>query len=260
MSLRWLAIVVLVAFQTMALPTSHAGLFDDDEARKAILDLRAKHEALSKEINDRLSAITARLDRLEQTARGQLELSNQIEQLRNEMARLRGQLEVQSNELAVLQKANRDQASQVAERLRKFDPVPVTIDGKTFKVEPAEKQAYDNALASFQNGDFKTAQAALAQFALQYPQSPYRPNAEYWSAASVFAQRDWKSAVAALAAFIARFGDSPRVPDALLATANAQIELRERGPARKNLEQLIEKYPSSAAASQARDRLSSLPK
>ncbi len=245
---------------TVLLGSPKAGLFDDDEARKAILDLRAKHEALSKDINERLSTVLSRLDRLEQTARGQLELSNQIEQLRNELSRLRGQLEVQSNELANLQRANRDQAAQVAERLRKFDPVNVTVDGKVFKIEPGEKQAYDNALASFQSGDFKTAQSALAQFAVQNPQSPLRPNAEYWAAASIFAQKDWKNAVIALQTFTKSFTDSARVPDALLNIGNAQIELRDRTAARKVLEQVIEKYPDSNAAAAARDRLSNLPK
>ncbi len=253
------ALVLVMVFAGSTLP-AHAGLFDDDEARKAILDLRAKHEALAKDLNERLSAIASRLDRLEQTSRGQLELSNQIEQLRNEMARLRGQLEVQANELANLQRANRDQATQVAERLRKFDPIAVTIDGKSFKVEPSEKQAYDNALASFQSGDFKTAQSALNQFAIQNPQSPYRASAEYWSVASIFAQRDWKNAVSGFQSFIARFADSPRVPDALLNMGNAHIELRERAAARKVFEQLIEKFPDSSAAAQAKERLTSLPK
>jgi tol-pal system protein YbgF len=242
------------------LGTANAGIFDDDEARKAILDLRAKHEALTRDINERLGTVLTRLDRLEQTARGQLELSNQIEQLRNELSRLRGQLEVQSNELANLQRANRDQATQVAERLRKFDPINVTIDGKVFKIEPGEKQAYDNALASFQSGDFKTAQAALAQFAMQNPQSPLRANAEYWAAASLFAQRDWKNAVVAFQSFTKNYADSVRVPDALLNIGNAQIELRDRVAARKALELVIEKYPDSTAATAARDRLSNLPK
>jgi tol-pal system protein YbgF len=239
---------------------AQAGIFDDDEARKAILDLRAKHEALSRDLNERLSTIVSRLDRLEQTARGQLELSNQIEQLRNEMARLRGQLEVQANELANLQRANSDQASQVAERLRKFEPITVTIDGKSYKVEPSEKQAYENALAGFQSGEFKSAQAALMQFAIANPQSPYRANAEYWAAASVFAQREWKTAIGAFQTFINRNTDSPRVPDALLNIGNAQLELRERVAAKKSFENLIEKFPSSSATTQARDRLANLPK
>ncbi len=55
---------------TIALLTSlpliaHAGVFDDDEARKAILDLRAKVENLSKDLNARIDTKTDKSAALE---------------------------------------------------------------------------------------------------------------------------------------------------------------------------------------------------
>lgn len=255
------ALALLSAFLVTALPTStaQAGLFDDDEARKAILELRARFETHQRDMGERLNAMSGRIDRLEQTARGQIELSNQIEQLRNEMARLRGQMEVQANELAELQKRSRDQIAQLNERFRRFDPVPITVDGKSFQIDPAEKRSFDAAMTMFQAGDFKNAQAALTTFVAQNPQSPYRINAEYWSASAQFAQREWRAAATSLASFITKYQDSPRIPEALLSLAGAQIELKEIAPARTNLEQLIQRYPDSSAAREARERLAGLP-
>jgi tol-pal system protein YbgF len=257
---RFFGAGLLVATCQLAfLAPASAGLFDDDEARKAILDLRAKVEAFQRDVNERLNIVNGRLDRLDQSARGQITLANEIEQLRSEMAKLRGQLEVQANELSELQRKNRDQVAQLNERLRRFDPVAVTIDGKAAQVDPAEKRNYDNAIGLFQAGDFKTAQTALSSFAVQYPQSAYRANAEYWSATSLFALRDWRAAAAALQSFVTRFPDSPKMAEALLSLGSSHLELKDNASARKTFEQLIERFADAPAAQQAKERLASLP-
>src|SRR4051812_27517949 len=67
-----------------------AALFEDDEARRAILELRQRVEA------QRLAAERTAEDQRQDSAqvrRGMLELQNQIEQLRSEIARLNGQNE-----------------------------------------------------------------------------------------------------------------------------------------------------------------------
>ena len=83
----------------IALP-AHAQIFGgDDEARKAILQLRGDVKTLQQREAD----LTARLDRMENAQRNQLELVNQLESLRQENARLRGQDETLTNDLATLQ-------------------------------------------------------------------------------------------------------------------------------------------------------------
>jgi tol-pal system protein YbgF len=248
---------LMLGLMTLSLPV-RAGLFDDDEARKAILDIRARIETVQRETNERLSQINARLERLEQSSRGQLELANQIEQLRLEIRSLRGQLEVQTNELAELQRKQRDQLALVSDKIKQFDPVAMTVDGKSIMVEPAEKRAYDAAIATFQSGDFKGAQTSFSQFNGLYPQSKLKVNAEYWAASSIFAQKDWKTAIAQLTAFVSRNPDSPRVPDALLSIGNAQLENKERPAARKTFDLLIERHPDTPASQQARERITTL--
>ena len=86
MLVRTLVAVALAL--SIALP-AHAQLFGgDDEARKAILQIREQIKVLQQ----RETEMTARLDRMESAQRNQLELVNQIESLRQESARLRGQL------------------------------------------------------------------------------------------------------------------------------------------------------------------------
>ena len=118
------------ALIALAPVAGHAALFEDDEARRALIELRGRFDLYSRDTNRRLDdlaarldALTARADRLEQLASGQLDLTNQIAQLQQELARLRGQLEVQTNELAQTQRSQRDLFADLDTRVRKFEPV-----------------------------------------------------------------------------------------------------------------------------------------
>ena len=241
---------------------AHGALFEDDEARKAILDLRAKsneqarqNEALTRQLNELSAKIEQRVD---PAMRGLLELQTQIELLRQEVAKLRGQLEVQTNELANTQRQERDMFANLDARLKKFEPSAVQIDGKTVSVDPSEKRNYEAALAQFRAGDFRAAQASFQQLMLQSPDSAYAPNTMFWLGSSQFALKDYKSAIATHQAFLAKYPEHPRAPDAMLNLAYAQIESGDKKTARKTLEGVTEKYADSPAAQAAKDRLASL--
>ena len=248
----------------------------DDEARRAILDLRGRFELQQREAreqtqrlaeaNRRIDDILARLERveqagrgqLEQTGRGQLELQNQLQALREELARVRGQLEVQTNELAQTQRRQRDLADALDARLRSVEPVQVSVDGKPVVVDRAEQRSFDAALAQLRANDFRNAVAAFQAFLLQYPQSAYAPGALYWIGTSQFQLKDWKAAIAGLGDFVARHPEHPRVPEAMLNLGFAQIEAGDRRTARRTLETLVARHPESGAAGLARERLATL--
>ncbi len=256
--------------------TAYAGLFDDDEARKAILDLRGRVEAVNKTISARLDALSQRfdelnqrLDRLEATQRGQLELQGQIETLKRELAEMRGKVEVQTNELARTQVLQRDIAntlesrvSAIDNRVKKVEPtiVTVSIDERSFNVDQEEKRRFDAALALLRNSDFRAASVAFAQFQAQYPESPYTANALYWNATSLFGLKDYRAALSANERFLARFADHPRAGEAALNIAFSHIELNDRVNGRKSLETVIDKYPNTDSARLAKERLVTLRK
>jgi tol-pal system protein YbgF len=229
--------------------TAHAGIFDDDEARKAILDLR-------KESRDRSDQVEKKLgDRIDAQQRSLLELSNQIQLLREEIAKLRGALEVQSNELANQQRRNKDLYGDLDARLKVLEPRKVSVDGREASVERTEEIAYNAALDLFKNGDMKGAQAAFGSFLQRYPSSGFAPLATYWMGASQYGSKDFKGAQSTLNGFVQRFPDSPRVPDAWLTIANAQLDGGDKRSANKTLGKIISDFPGTSAAQQARERL-----
>jgi tol-pal system protein YbgF len=241
-------------------PAAHAQLFTDDEARRAILDVRSRVEQLQRDVLKRIDELSARVDRLEQTTRGQLDLQNQIQAMRQEIAGLRGQLEVQTNELSKAQRGQRDLAADVDARLKRFEPVAVNVDGRQVNVDPAERRAYEGALAIFRAGDFRGAQSAFQQFGAAYPQSAYGPSVQYWIGSSQYAQKDNKGAIATLQSFAQKHPDHPRAADALLTVGNAQAESGDRKAAADTFKLVTEKYDGSGAAQTARERLAAMNK
>jgi tol-pal system protein YbgF len=257
---RLAALALLLAAVLGGAP-AHAAIFGDDEARKAILDLRqeladevAKEEKQAAQITE----LTKRIERIEAGQGGQLELANQIDAVRQDLAKLRGQVEQVANDLATVQKRERDLYGDLDTRLKKLEPQAVTVDGKTAQIDRGEQSAYDTALGQFRASDFRTSVASLQSFVARYPDSPFTPSAQYWLGSSYYALKDYKSAMAAQQVVVDRFPDTPRAPEALLNIAASQIELNDRKSARVTLNRIIKDYPDAEAAKLAKERLASL--
>ena len=237
-------------------------LFGDEEARKAIVDLRDQVAQMQKDDNARIDALSQRLDKIDNLLQaiqnGQLEAGGQFDQLHQDLAKLRGMVEQITNEVATLQKHSRDLYSDLDARIKKLEPTSVTVEGKSVQVDRDEQAAYDSAMALFKANDFRTAVGGLSGFLNRYPQSAYAASAQFWLGTSYYAIKDYRSAIAAQQALIDKFPDSPKAPDALLNIAASQIELNDKKSARVTLNKVISDFPDSDAAKLAKERLASL--
>ena len=250
-----LSIALLLA--SLGVQQAHAGLFDDEEARRQVSDLQIK-------ANERLDTV----------ARGQMELANQIQALRDENARLRGQVETLNYELEAAKKRQQDFYIDLDGRLRKIEapaaplaPVaegkPAANDGRTASDAPtrvasdpaAETREYEAALNLFRANRLKEAAAAFEAFARAHPDSTLTPNAYYWLGNAHYAQRDCRRALEAQRVVGTRWPAHAKAPDALLNVATCQQELGDSKSARATLEALLAKYPDTPAATAAKQRL-----
>ena len=241
---------------------AHAGLFDDEEARKAILDLRQKVEANRAASETAVQRLAEELKKSQednqQLRRSLVELQNQIETLRADLARLRGQDEQMLRDIADLQRRHKDLAAGIDERFRKFEPAKVTVDGREFVADAAEKREFEASLNVFRKGDFALAQTAFVDFIRRYPQSGFNPSALFWLGNAQYATRDYKEAIANFRLMLTQAPDHVRSAEAMLSIANCQVELKDVKAARKTLEDLVKAYPQSEAAQAANDRLAKL--
>ena len=237
----------------MAASSANAGIFEDEEARKAILDLRQKVESFRKESDQKLvDQAKHHSDEISQLRRSLLELQNQLEASSAEMAKLRGQDEQLRREFSDLQRQHLD------ERLRKVEPTKVSMDGLEFSAEAAEKKSFETALAVFRKGDFAEAQAAFNDFLTRNAQSGYVPAAIFWLGNAQFISKDYKGALQSFRKLVAQAPTYQRIPEAQLAMANCQLELKDTRGAKKTLENILEQHPRSEAADAAKERLARL--
>jgi tol-pal system protein YbgF len=238
-----------------ALSAPAQALFGDDEARKAILELRAKVAEMENRLREKDAELATRIERLEAANRAQLEFANTVDVQRKEIATLRGQVETLTNEVATLQKRNRDLYADLDGRLKAFEPIATNVDGKPATVDRAEQAAYDAALTQFRAGDFRGAAASLQAFLARWPKSAHAAAANYWLGNSLYGMKDYKGAIAAQQVVVERYPDSPRAPDALLNIAASQVELKDTARARSALQKIIADYPNTEAAKVADERL-----
>ena len=227
---------------------SQAALFEDDEARKAILDLRQRVEAMRQQTDQRLT------DENGQLRRSLLDLQNQIEQMRGDLARMTGQNEQLTRTLSEMQ----SRQTTIDDKLKQSEPSKVSVDGREFTADPKEKADFDAALGVFRSGQFAQAQTAFAEFVKRYPQSGYNASALFWLGNAQYATRNYNEAIANFRSMLSLAPDHAKAPEAVLSIANCQIELKDTRAARRTLEDLTKAYPQSEAAQAGRERLSRL--
>lgn len=273
---------------TLGLAPAQAFL-TDDEARKAIVDLRNRVGAMDNDLRSRLTAIDdaakqrhaegmsvaasqslARINALDQQIRSQLdtmletfqrsllELNTQLDVLRTEINSLRGSNEQLTRDLTEFQRIQREVAQTFDDRMRALEPVKVESDGREFGALPEERRQFDEAMRVLRGGEFDKALKALVAFQRRYPGSGYVDTARYWTANAHYVLRNHEAAIEGFRLFVKEAPQHPRTPEALLSLANSLAETKDRDGALKELERLIKEYPSSEAAGEGRRRQAAL--
>lgn len=246
----WRALALAASLLASA-ATAQAQLFGDDEARRGVLDLRQRFE----------QAVTAQNQLVAENAqmrRSLLDLQQQIDAMREELARARGQNEQLSREAQELRPL-REQMQSLEERLSRLEGGSANaLSGAGEGAAAQEKPEYDAALNTFRNGDFKAAQTAFSGFIRRHPNSSLAPAALFWLGNAQYATGDYRQAIGNFRSLLTAAPQHQRAPEAMLSIANCQIELKDTRAARATLESLIKTYPQSEAAVAGKERLAQL--
>jgi len=261
-----------------------AAVFEDDEARRAILDLRQRVENLRQAQQSSEAALQRSIETVSKAAQavrelaardaqvevsrlqqGILQLQTQIDGLKQTISELRGEKDQLQREITLLQRSQKEAIAGLEERITKHDqrfsklePLVVQIDGLEFQVDPTEKKDFELALATFRKGEFAGAISAFATFLRKYPETGFRQSALFWLASAKYVKREYLDAANQLKAFTSMNEGHAKFPEAMLTLANAQIELKLPVEAKKTLEDLISQFPNSEAAEAAKERLPKL--
>ena len=257
---------VFLAAQLFSI-SGHSALFDDDEARKKILEveknMQSQNQATQSALKDLKQSHESRLTTLEAiTKNGFADMQSQIDALKQENARLKGELEIANHKIETALQRQKDLYTDSDERLRKLESVPAAAAAAPVAAV-AEKNTQESQLLELANGlskesKHKDAFNTYDKFLKDYPNSSSAPDAMYGLGYSQFALKNYKTSIATQQKLIDTYADSPKVPDAMFNMANSQIQLGLVPGAKKTLRDLIAKFPNSELTPTAQKRLKAL--
>ncbi len=262
---------LVVALALLAFPLlARAALFDDDEARRRI-------EATNQRLTQAQRAIEDRLGALEAKMQGIVDLGNQMELLRGDLAKLRGNIEVLSYELEQAQKRQRDLYVDLDSRLRKLEggaggSVDAPASGAAAPSQGTAAPPAPNSTAAGAAGGatpgpvlpptptWRTGPGGTLPPSSAAPQAtppttvanaapaagdPAAEQRAYDAALDQFKRADYNGAIAAFGAFVKAYPRSPLASSAQYWIGNAQYARRDYKAAIAAQRTLLSAYPDS---------------
>ena len=137
---------------------------------------------------------------------------------------------------------------------------PVQAEAPSASVRPSipdahkAKAAYNQAYKLLVN-DPKSAVPAFRAFMKDYPDHELVANAQYWLGEALYAQKDFSGATQEFMQVLKKHKGSPKAPGAALKLGYSFYELRQWDFARRTLEDTVQFFPDTNAATLATSRL-----
>ena len=120
------------------------------------------------------------------------------------------------------------------------------------------QRLYDRGYTLFHQARYVDSEQVFREFVELHPTSDLADNAQYWIGECRFANRDLRGALSAFQETVNRHPNGNKVPDALLKTGQVLEDLGDVSSARQSYRELQRRFPDSAAAVVASERLNRL--
>jgi tol-pal system protein YbgF len=229
---------------------------------------------------DRLTALEQQLSAMRS---GNLDLLNQVGELKTEVQSLRAQIEELQQQLEQQKQSGRAQYLDLDGRLNRLEsgapqPVPaaptavptppvaqtpavqdtpprVYGDAATLGKSVDERSAYNIAFDALKAGRYAESARLFQGFLDTHPAGAYAPNAMYWLGESYYVTQNYALAQEQFQGLLDRHPTHDKAAGALLKVGLCQYGLRQLDAAEATLAKVVARYPGSEAARTADDRL-----
>ena len=221
----------------------------------AVLAMAIPFSAAAQSRGERLETLEQRMGVVERQLENQglIEMQRQVATLDQELRQLRGELEQLQHDLERARSQQRDQYVDLDTRLRAAETALSAAQATVPAASPeGEYQAAFNLL---KDGRYDEATVALREFLARHRQHELASNAMYWLGEAHYVRRDYPAALAAFEGVLKDYPGARKSADALLKAGYCHYELQRYGPARTVLARLVQEYPDSPVAAEARARL-----
>ncbi len=212
---------------------------------------------LVEQSSDSMNKVAASLTELQGTLQKQQtdtgahvdQLSGQIQALNDTLDELKARLAKVSKQLEDMQAAQQNVAAQQS---------PPTQQQQQQAQAPPPDVLYNNALRDYNAAKNDLAAQEFADYVKYYPNTDLAGNAYFYLADLEFRQGNYQQAVKDYDQVLQNFPTGNKAPAAQLKKGFALLELGQKDSGIAELRRLIQRYPRSNEALQARDRLRKL--
>jgi tol-pal system protein YbgF len=206
-----------------------------DAANKVTTAINNLQAVITKQQQDRASQVD--------------QISGQIQALNDTMDELKVRLAKLSKQFEDMQAAQQSLAAQQSQAQQQ---------AQAMAQAPAPDVLYNNALRDYNGGKNDLASQEFSDYIKFYPNTDLAGNAYFYLAEMQFRASDYKKAVGAYDLVLQNFPSGNKAAAAQLKKGFALIELGKEDEGAQELKHVIQRYPRTNEATQARERLRKL--
>lgn len=123
---------------------------------------------------------------------------------------------------------------------------------------PPVDQLYQGGLRDYNGAKYDVAAGEFNDVLKYYPQDNLAGNAQFYLGEIAYRQGDYKTAIHNYDTVLEQFSGNPKVPAAQLRKGEAELATNQRDAGIRDLRNLIQRYPQTPEAAQARSRLNGM--
>jgi len=194
---------------------------------------------------------------LETRNRMQVRLQNQIDGLSQEINQITGSIELFNHKIEQIEKRQRNLYQLIEDQNRSSTKVAsnesLSASGEN------EKATYQSAVdLVLVNKEYNQAITAFEAFVINYPDSAFVANSQYWLGQLLYKEKKRNEARIAFLIVTEKYPDSSKRPDALFKIGIIDEYLGNTDSAKLFYQKVLTEYPDSSASSLAKKRLKGL--
>jgi tol-pal system protein YbgF len=218
-----------------------------DERMGVMKNLLEQNTDVINKASAAVASLQSSIDRQQQDRAGQGDqLSGQIQSLNDTMDELKVRLTKLSKQLEDLQTAQQSMAAQQTQAQQQ---------AKEVAQAPAPDVLYNNALRDYNGGKNDLAVQEFSDYVKFYPDTDLAGNSYFYIAEIQYKAGDFKKAIASYDLVLQNFPSGNKAAAAELKKGFALFELGQEEAGTQELKRVIQRYPRTNEATQAKERL-----
>ena len=220
-----------------------------DERMGVMKSMMEQNTAIANKVSAAIDNLQSSLNRQQTDRAAQVDqISGQIQSLNDTMDELKVRLAKVSKQLEDMQAAQQSMAAQQTQAQQQ---------AQAMAQAPPPDVLYNNALRDY-NGGSDVAVQEFSDYIKYYPDTDLAGNAYFYLAEIAFKAGDYPKAIVNYDLVLKNFSGGNKAASAQLKKGFALLELGKKDEGEQELKHVIQRYPRTNEAMQARDRLRKL--